>query len=256
MVFWVSGAKFWEFEERTRAASFGEGLGSAGFRRGRSLREPGKGADKAEAAMATAEPGVVGPGGATLAPAPTIRKPGSWECLRTDKRAAADRGVDAALAASQKAWWKSRRSTADEGVKAGQRATRRRLELGLTVSDESDDQSLPSAAPPPQDHLLHLLSTSPTFAPLALPTLHPPAQIHGLSTAYLDDDEDQPPLPGPPMFFPASTPYQPLQVPESLRHLLRRMLLANPHARGSMRDVRRWASAHGWLAHGPALRDE
>ena len=29
MVFWVSGAKFWEFEERTRAASFGEGLGSA-----------------------------------------------------------------------------------------------------------------------------------------------------------------------------------------------------------------------------------
>jgi hypothetical protein len=260
MVFWVSGAKFWEFEERARAASFGEGLGSAGFRRGRSLREPGKGADKAEAAMATGEPATAGSGAASLAPAPILRKPGSWECLRTDKRAAADGSADAALAASQKAWWKSRRSAADEGVKAGQRATRRRLELSLTVPDESSDQPLPLTVPPPQDHLLHLLSTSPTFAPLALPTLHPPAQIHGPSSVYGDydgdDDDQQPPLPGPPMFFPASTPYQPLQVPESLRHLLRRMLLADPHARGSMRDVRRWAAAHGWLSQRPAPKDE
>lgn len=240
MVFWVAGAKFWEFEERARAASIGEGIGAMGFKRGRSLREPGKGADKAVAALEVQEE--IGSG---------MRKLGSWESLRVDKPSS-----ESALAASSRDWWKSRRSTADDGVLAGQRATRRSLEIGLTVSDDGRSTVVNGKDGPPQDHLLRLLSTSPTFAPLTLlspySSSHPPPP----SLRAEDEDDEGEALPGSAMFYPASTPYHPLQVPESLRKLLKQMLSADPSERGSMRDVRLWAASHGWKAQTPESKDE
>ncbi|CDZ98499.1 serine threonine protein kinase [Phaffia rhodozyma] len=251
LCFWVARGGFWDWEERNRAASFGEGSlfgfgSSTSFRRGGSLREHGKGAAAAYMADVAADGKRVG-----------------WD-----------------LAADGSGGGKVRL-----GDLFGKRAVRKAQETEIVkihpeeesaepgvLGDGDGDGHIPSGTQPSSKNpIVELLSSAPTFLPFGssshvhpssprpntavppiqtcFPSLPPSPPLSAPSTAVEGEIEVEKPLGGVPMFYPCSTLYSAHEVSEGMRRVLRRMLDPVVERRGSMRAVRAWAEAQGWTDH-------
>lgn len=244
MVFWVGKGGFWEWEERRRAAAWG---GEVGVRRGGSLREPGVGGHHGPSHVGAgagvhhhAVPGrLLAEGGVGGEP----RRVGSWECLR---------------AKGEQGWGWDKAAAATPLPTTSSARLRASLEQTLLAPSTLDNPTSPPTSSTTKQRsplLTTLLSpllplphppTNPTHAQTS--TIVPPESPPASPISDDDDEANLPPMDGPPMFFPSSTPYHPHQVSDSARRLLRRMLEPRGERRAGMREVREWAERRGWKA--------